>query len=379
MNVVISRQLLAQLIGKMQSIVPSKPALPILVNILIEAIDDQLIITATDLTVSMRLYAEAKVIEEGSIALPARRFFQLVRELSSPQIKITAQGSETAEITAGSSFFKLHGMHKTEFPTLPDLSNTPSFSMPAKKLRELFLKTSFSAAKDDTRYVLNGVLLQIANKQASFTATDGKRLAKVQTEIDIDPAFKESHIFPLKAVDEMMKLLESEEEEAYLSLLPDKASLEIGNTTLITKLLAGQYPDIEKVIPKKSLHTISLHREELIALLRQISLFTSDLSGSVRFHFTKGSLQLTAASAELGEGQVSMPVNYEGEPLEIAFNPFYFIDILRHIQEETVHFSINDSYNPGLVTDSAKSLFVIMPMRITETTSVNVSEKPVLA
>lgn len=379
MNVVISRHQLAQLIGKIQSIIPTKPALPILANVLLEAIDDQLIVSATDLTVSMRLFAEAKVIEEGSIALPARRFFQLVRELTTPQIKITSQGSETAEITAGSSLFKINGMHKTEFPSLPDLSNSPHFSLPSTKLKALLLRTAFSAAKDDSRYVLNGVLVQIAHKQATFIATDGKRLSKVQTNIEIEPSFQGSYILPLKAVDEMTKLLEDTDEEAFLSLLPDKASLEVGGLTIITKLLSGQYPDIERVIPSSTKLALTLHREELIALLRQVSLFTSDLSSSVRFQFSEGELKLNAASSDLGEGIVSMPVDYTSEPLEIAFNPYYFLDILRHSQDETVTFSINDAYNPGLITDSTSALFVIMPMRISEAMPNNVSEKPAFA
>ncbi len=375
MNVVISRPLLTQLIGKIQSIVPSKPALPILCNMLIEAIDDQLIVTATDLTVSMRLFAEAKVVEEGAIALPARRFFQLVRELNTPQIKITTQGTESAEITAGSSFFKINGMHKAEFPMLADLSNTPHFSLPSNKLKELFLKTSFSAAREDTRYVLNGVLLQIAGKKSTFVATDGKRLAKSYSEIEIDPSFQGSYVFPLKAVDEMTKLLEDNGEEAFISLLPDKASLEVGNVTLITKLLAGQYPDIEKVIPQKPALTLTLHREELILLLRQVALFTSETSGSVRFSFSSGELRLLAASPDLGEGVVGMPVQYENQPMEIAFNPFFFLDILRHSKEETVQFGMTDSYNPGLITDDSGSLFVIMPMRINETSIPIMSQK----
>lgn len=373
MNVVISKQLLTELIGKIQSIVPTKPALPILANVLLEAIDDQLIVSATDLTVSMRLFAEAKVVEEGAIALPARRFFQLARELSSPQVKITTQGTEIAEITSGSSFFKIHGMHKSEFPSLADLSSAPHFTLPSKKLKEVLLRTSFSAAKDDSRFVLNGLLLHIANQQATFTATDGKRLSKVRTEIKIDPSFQGSYIFPLKAVGEMIHLLEEGKEEAFVSLLPDKASVEVGSVTLMTKLLAGQYPDVEKVIPKETKLSFSLHREEMISLLRQVSLFTSEAGGSVRFQFTKGELKILAANADLGEGQVNMPVNYEGDPLEIAFNPFYFLDILRHSQKETVQFSVNDSYNPGLITDQTEALFVIMPMRISETQPTSVS------
>ncbi len=375
MNVVISRLLLAQLIGKIQNIIPNKPPIPILCNLLLEAIDDQLIVSATDLTVSMRLFAEAKVIEEGSITLPARSFFQLIRELTVPQIKICTSGSEVAEITAGTSFFKIHGMRITEFPQIADLSNSPHFSLPSEKLKELILRTSFSAGTDDSRYIFNGVHLHICERIATFTATDGKRLAKISIPIEIDPTFQGSYVFPLKAVEEMAKMLDDSSEEASISLMPDKASLEFKELTLFTKLLAGQYPDIDAVIPKQSKISIPLHREELIALLRQVSLFTSDMSSPIRFHFTPGELKLHGASAELGEGSVVMPVNYDKEPFEVAFNPYYFLNILKHSKDETVTFSINDSFNPGLITDSTSALFVIMPMR----THDNVPEKPVFA
>ena len=166
MKAVISKSDLVNIIGKIQSIVAAKPSIPILANVLLEAIDDQLIVSGTDLTVSMRCYAEAKVIEEGSIALPARRFFQLVRELTSPQIKISAQTNEIAEITTGTSVFKINGMNKAEFPQLPDLTGSPEFSISHATLKEMLTKTSFSAAREDSRYTLNGVQLAIAPRFA---------------------------------------------------------------------------------------------------------------------------------------------------------------------------------------------------------------------
>jgi len=382
MNVVISRPELVALIGKIQSIVATKPAIPILANILIEATSDQLIVSATDLTVSMRSYVDAKIVQEGSIALPAKRFFQLVRELTSPQIKITSQNGESAEITAGQSVFKINGMHHSEFPKLPDLSGGATFGLSAKTLKELLHRTSFCAAKEDSRYVLNGIYLNIANQNATFIGTDGKRLSKVQEKIDIDPSTQGSYILPLKAVDEMARMLDGTEEQVQISLLPDKASLESPNLILITKLLAGQYPDVERVIPEEPKHTISIHREELTSLLRQIALFTSDNMSSVRFIFENSELVLTACSNDIGEGKVSMPVDYAAEKLEIAFNPFYFIDILRHSKDDTISFSINDAYNPGLITDTSSAEFVIMPMRLNEAepqnAKENAPEKPAL-
>lgn len=371
MKAVISKNELVALISKIQSIVANKPAIPILSNVLIEAADDQLILSATDLTTSMICFSDAKIVEEGAIALPAKKFFHLIKEITSPQIKISYDSNEIAEITAGSSLFRINGMNKNEFPTLPNVSGATQIPIMSSLLKEMMARTSFSAAREDSRYVLNGIHLNIVNQTATLIGTDGKRLAKVQAPVEIDPSFQGTYIIPLKAIEEMIKMLDESENRTFISLMHDKVFLENGNLTLITKLLSGQYPDVEKVIPEKPKYQLRLHREELISLLRQVSLFTSDVNNSVRFVFHNGQLDLNAASSEIGEGNVSMPVDYSGEKIEIAFNPYYFIDILRHSKDEIVTFSITDSYNPGIITDSSSALFVIMPMRLNEVSSMN--------
>jgi len=365
MKMIISRLELVALIGKIQNLIPLKPAIPILANVLIEAIDDQFIISATDLTVSMRAYIEAKVLEEGSITLPARRLFQLIRELTPSQVEIHMISPEIVTINAGSSHFKIQGMYKSEFPSFPDFSEGISFSISSTKLKELLSRSAFAAAHDDSRQELHGVLLHNTAQTATFIGTDGKRLAKIHSTIDLPSDCAGSYIIPLKAVEEMIRMLDSKEEHpTKVILMPDKIALELKSMTLVSKLLSGQFPDVNRVIPEPKEQAISLHREELISLLRQVSLFTSEDSSSVRFSFTTGELHLSAAAGEIGEGKVNMPVNYAGEKLEIAFNPIYFLDILRHIKDETVKFNVSDSYNPGLITDSTTAQFVLMPMRL---------------
>lgn len=368
MKVVISKQELVNAISKIQTLISNKPAIPILSNILIETGNDQLIITATDLTTSMRTATPAKVIQGGSIALPARKFFQLVREITAPQLKLSLISPEMAEILAGSSVFKIKGMHKNEFPTIPEFHGKAQINFVPSVFKEILSKTSFAAARDDSRYVLNGLLLQINNGEASFIGTDGKRLAKTHTKIDLDPSFQSSYIIPLKAIEEMIRMLDENSAKATLSLMTDKVFLENGLLSLTTKLLSGQYPDVERVIPTENPISVALHRDELASLLRQVSLFTSDSSGSVKFSFADGALNLTANSSEIGEGAVSMPVDYHKEKLDIAFNPHFFLDILRHSKDETVTFSLSNSYNPGVIIDSTGAFFVIMPMRLNENT-----------
>ncbi|MCX6991344.1 MAG: DNA polymerase III subunit beta [Chlamydiae bacterium] len=364
MKVIISKTDLTSLIGRVQSIIPTKPAIPIAANILIEALDDQLILTATDLTVSMRVHAEAKVEIEGSITLPAKKFFQLIKELTAPLVEIHLQTPEIATINSGSSHFKIHGMTKEEFPDLPDITSGSVIDLPSQTLKEVLAKTAFAAAREDSRQMLNGVSLQLNQSSATFIGTDGKKLAKAMTTLDASSQASGSYILPIKAVEEIVRLLDPKEDRVKATLLPDMIAVEVGASLLISKLIAGQYPDIARIIPEKQQNPIKLHREELTSLLRQVSLFTAETSPSVRFTFTTGELHLSANSGEVGEGKVHMPANFGGEKLEVAFNPNYFIDILRHSKDETVNFEVRDSYNPGMITDSSNTLFVLMPMRL---------------
>lgn len=373
MKFVISTQELNFLINKCLNVVPPKATLPILSNLLIEATNDELIITATDLSVGIRCYTEAKILEEGATTLPAKKFAQLIRELTSVNVEISTNENDITEIVADSSRFKLHGMNKNDFPSLPKIEKAEEFKVPQKELKEMLFRTAFAVSREDNRYALTGVNLQVEKGQATFVGTDGKRLARSCMPVEDHQSFKGSFIIPLKAVDEILKNLNSDD-DAKLFLMSDKIAVEATNTVIITKLLVGEYPDVNRVIPDSMQTNVLIHREELMTLLKQIALFTSEATNSVRFSFSNGELKLTANAIEVGEGRVSMPVNYQGQTLDIAFNPTFFLDILRHTNSETVTMGVTDAYNPGIILDSetpvapsgARSLFVLMPMRLSE-------------
>lgn len=375
MKFVIPTQELNYLINKIQNVVPAKQTIPILANFLIEASNGKLTLRATDLTVGIECSLEdVKIIEEGATTLPAKRFAQLIRELTAANTEFSCSPNEITEITSGTSRFKVNGMSKSEFPSLPNLDDAIQFQMKQSDLKEMFNCTSFAVSKDDTRYALTGIHLHINNGIATFTATDGKRLARTHIAVNVDPSIDIHAIIPLKAVEEIIKNL-LEEGEATVYLMKDKLAIKAHDSLIITKLLTGEYPDVSKVIPEKSDIVISLHREELISLLRQMSLFTSEEKHSARFSFTDGELNLMSNATDLGEGKVDMAVNYQGPNLDVAFNPHYFLDILRHCQSETVSLSLVDAYNPGIITnedaaatshESASPLYMIMPLRLAE-------------
>lgn len=376
MKFIISTQEFNYLIAKVQRVVPAKATIPLLGNVLLEAKGGVITLTATDLMVGVRCTTEAKILEEGATTLPAKKLAGLTKELTAINLEISTNDHDITEILAGTSRFLLNGMSKKEFPPLPDLSEAERFTIKQADLRDMLFRTAFAVSKEDTRYVLTGVGLRIQGKVATFTGTDGKRLARCYVPVEVDPEFAQSYIIPLKGVEEFLNNL-SEEGSVVVYLGGDKIAIDTGSTLIVSKLLQGEYPDVSRVIPEKSEVILSLHREELITLLRQVSLFVADTSHSVRFSFLKGELKLTANTADIGEGKVSMPVNYHGSPLDIAFNPGFFLDILRHSKEETITMGITDPYNPGVIIDrplkegssqAASPLFVIMPMRLNEET-----------
>lgn len=371
MKFVVSTQEFNYLLSKCLGIIPQKPAMPILSNLLIVAENGGITVTATDLTVGVRCFTEAKILEEGSTALPAKTLGSLMRELNAMNIEVSTNSHHLTEIIANSSRFKMNGMEGSEYPSLPELNDAIKIVVPQEQLKAALSNTVFAAARDDSRFALNGVCMQIQNGKATFKATDGKRLAKTELQLEIDPAFSGTYVIPIKSVEELLKVLE-EDGTATIYLMADKIAVENESTQIITKLLSGEYPDFRQIIPSQVDTQISIHRGELMSLLRQVSLFAEEEKHSVKFSFEKGELKLMA-NKEVGEGKVNMPVDYSQERLEVAFNPTYFNDILRHIKGETFKLGVTDSYNPVVILegdvesiDVANPLFVLMPTRLSE-------------
>lgn len=375
MKFIIATQELNYLISKCLNIISIKPPIPLLSNFLIEAKNGELIITATDLIVGIRCCTEAKIVQEGSVALPARCLAQLIRELTAANVEITVNENCIADIRAGTSKFVLRGMSGAQFPQLPDHQEGIHVAISQTIFKDLLYRTSFAVARDDSgRQTLNGLNMQISNGQVHFVGTDGRLLARSFVNVGLDPSVSGSFTFPLKAVEEFVKNL-NDEGDAKITLMADKVAIETPDTLIISNLLVGDYPDVTRVIPESTSTVVSLHREELITLLRQISLFMSDPQHSVCFSFGQGELRIKANSMSVGEGDVSMPVNYHGPQFDIAFNPGYFLDILKHSKEEVVTIGLTDSYNPGIIIDKENvsqvngglsPLFVLMPMRLAQ-------------
>lgn len=371
MKFVLSTQELNFLINKIQNVVSQKPPIPLLSNFLIEAGNNEIKLTATDLAVGMCCNTEATILEEGATTLPAKRFGQLLRELTAANVEISCNDKEITTVISGTSHFKINGMSRNEFPELPSASEGLIFHMKQKDLKDMLFRTAFAAGRDEGRHMLMGVFLKISNQTAAFCATDGKRLARAFCPLETNENITFQCIIPSKAVDEVLKSL-LEEGNVRIAYLDNKLSFEMNNTRIVTKLIEGEFPDVSRFIPEKSDINITLHREELFSILRQIVLFTDEHDCSVRFIFSNGELKLHGNAKTLGEGDGSMPVNYEGPKFQIAFDPQNLIDVLRHCTKETITMGLTDSYNPGAIIDGeglvnpidASPLFVAMPMRV---------------
>lgn len=373
MKFLMSRNELCNLVNSVQNIVAQRSPMPILSNILVDANDSTITLTATDLTVGIRCSATAKVLEPGATTIPARRFAQLLRELNVSYIEVSANEKEVSQVVADTATFRLHGMPKGDFPTLPDLSGAQRVIVKQKDLKDALYRTVFAVSLEESRYVLTGVSFSVTENAALFVGTDGKRLARITIPAQAEGRLSYGCIIPSKAVAELGKNLSESDENVTVYLLPDKIAIESNDRLVLTKLLSGEYPDVERVIPQQSNSVVAIHREELATLLRQVSLFISEENTSVRCTINEGSLQLSANTADIGEGRVSMPVNFSGPRFDIAFNPLFFLDILRHSHGEYMYMGFQDSFNPVILSDAEfgttldpcpASLFILMPLRL---------------
>jgi len=360
----MSKNELSELVSCVQSVVPLKPVRPILSNFLLEANSEGLKLIATDMTVGICCFLPIEVQQEGATTLPSRKFFQLIRELTAPEIEIAVSENDTCQLQALSSKFKLNGMPKGEFPAFPDLADSVKITLNREDLKEMIFKTLFAVSKDENRYLMTGILFKVESGKLILVGTDARRLAKTTTPIDIDPSFQGEYIVPTKGMEEIAKILDkSSDETICLHLTKERIAVETSHIIITSKLLVGDFPDFKSVIPTKTAFEVLIHREELMGLLRQISIFTQEAGGACQFFFDSGELKISSAHHQIGEGVVSMVIDFSHDPLSIAFNPQHVIDVLRHSKDEIITFKCIDAFNPMLIQDSSSALFIVMPMR----------------
>jgi DNA polymerase-3 subunit beta len=251
---------------------------------------------------------------------------------------------------------------------LPKFKDDKKVSLPQETVKAMMLKTSFAVSTDESRYVLNGIFISLKDHKMTMVATDGRRLALVDGEVDIAEKSGGEFIVPAKAVYELNRLLQDKgdleikfgENQASFTMKDDKGF----SVLVITKLIEGNYPNYRQVIPAETKERVPLNREEFLQALRRAEIMTSEKANSVKLTFGKNNLAITANSPEVGEARETLAVNYKGKEIAIAFNPRYLIDALNALSEDEVFFELIDELSPGVLKINGPFLYVVMPMRL---------------
>ncbi|MGB8167962.1 MAG: DNA polymerase III subunit beta [Chthoniobacteraceae bacterium] len=359
----VSKEKLLAGLQTVQNVVSTRTTLPILSNVLLQAANGQVRLTTTDLDVGVSGTIEAQVEKDGGTTLPARRLATIVRELPAAEVQVEVDSKNVATIRCGQSFFKILGLPEEEFPPLPRFEDAKSFTLPQQALRDALKKTSYAISTDETRYVLNGILFSFKENKLTMVATDGRRLAMLDLEVEFARSQEADIIVPTKCVTELGRLL-GDDGEVKMSIAENQVAFEIGGTLLVSKLIEGNYPNYRQVIPGEAKERITLERELFLNAVHRVSLLSSEKSNSVKLVFTKNNIEIAANTPDVGEAKESLAVAYKGREFSIAFNPEFLQAPLRNLSNDEVYLDLIDEMSPGVIKIQSPFLYVLMPMRI---------------
>lgn len=359
----VSKEKILDGLQRVQNVVSTRTTLPILSNALLQATEEGLSLTTTDLDVGVRCSVEAEVSKVGATTLPARKLFSIIKEMPEAEVEVEVDDKHAASLRCGSSFFKIMGLAEDEFPPLPKPSNAKNLKLEQPALRDMLKRTAYAVSNDETRYVLNGVYMSFKGDKLTVVATDGRRLALIEHEIEVPKGGETEFILPTKAVAELQRLL-ADKGDVTLAVGENQMIAQVGGTTLVSKLIEGSYPNFRQVIPGEAKERISLERERLLVALHRTAILASEKSQSVKLQFGKNNLTITATTPDVGEAKESMAINYKGKEITIAFNPHYLMDPLRNLDADEVFIELTDELSPGVIKVNEPFLYVIMPMRL---------------
>ena len=313
--------------------------------------------------VAIRCEIVAQVEKAGATTLPARRLSAIVRELPASEISLETDAKNISTLRCGASFFKIYGSPKRNFPPSPPsrMPRLTPFGSPNSKMGSA--EHPYAISVDETRYVLNGILFSFKENKLTLVATDGRRLALFDSDLEFPRSHERDFIVPTKAVTELQRML-GEEGEIQISVGENLVSFEQNGSQLVSKLVEGNYPNYRQVIPGEAKERITIERESLLNSVRRVSLLSNDKTSSVRLNFSRNNLDITANTPEVGEAREALAVVYRGRDLSIAFNPEFLMDPLRNLSNDEVHLELIDEMSPGVIKINTPFLYVLMPMRV---------------
>jgi len=371
MKLTIERGALLKSLAHVQSVVERRNTIPILSNVLLEAADSTLSLTATDMDLTIVERAAATVGGRGATTVAAHTFYDIVRKLpEGAQVQLESVGDGQVALKAGRSRFVLATLPKEDFPAMGAGDMPHQFAIAAKELRNLIDRTRFAISTEETRYYLNGIYLHAAMagdvKVLRAVATDGHRLARFEMPLPAGAADIPGIIVPRKAVGELRKLLDEADDRVEVALSDAKIRFAFSEVTLTSKLIDGTFPDYQRVIPTGNDKVMEVPKREFADAVDRVSTISSEKSRAVKLSLKAGSLTLSASSPESGSASEELEVKYGGGGIEIGFNSRYLLDITQQIEGEGAQFALADAASPTLVRDvaDASALYVLMPMRV---------------
>ena len=364
MEVVLDREGFLRGLQMVQNIVEPRQTLPILANVLLETNGETITVTATDLEVGARVSIPARVATKGAVTVSARKLGEIVKELPAAALMMKVGDNASVSLRCGGVSYKLVGLGPDDFP--PVVLGAPKawLTLDAKTLRDMLAHTSFAISHDETRYALNGILVVVQPNELRLVATDGHRLA-VSTHRLAEGHEPVTGIVPRKAVIEIGRVLGTGEEIQF-AITDNQFLLQMPNFVMTARLIEGQFPNYDAVLPKAHPEKLTVGRTALSGALRRIAVMADDRNKPVKIQLVPGTLRLSASSQELGEAEEALEVDYAGAEVTIAFNSRYLLDALSPVEQDSVIVEFKDGLSPGVVRDVEDSGYrcVIMPMRI---------------
>ena len=367
MELVVRKNELLRELQLFQGIVERKNTIPILANVLIEAKGDEVRMLATDLEVALRSRCQASVGKAGALTLPAKKLYEIVKALPETDVRIE-EDRNGVKVAADKFDSRMQTLPREDFPTLPDASGNARAALPPGPLREMVAKTQFAITGEDTRFFLNGAKFVLKPQSLTLAATDGHRLALVEVKHATGVDQEAGVILPKKTLLELGKLLAEDDGDIQFESGENHLFFEVGGRVLISRVIDGQFPAYERVIPKGNDKTIEFDRDRLTNAVKRVALLSNERSRAVKFEIENGKVEVTSSSSEFGEAREQLPVEYSGTSLAISFNAQYVLDFLNVVETDVVSLSLKDEVSQAVMkpigADGYDYTYVIMPMRI---------------
>lgn len=366
MKVTLSQPQFLKHIQMVERAVNERSTLPILSNVLLQTDGDALVLTATDLDVGIQCrFPLAQSSGEGAVTLPAKRLATIVRELPDEEVVLEAKRNHTATLNCGSSSFRIPGLPADDFPSLPIQENTKGIDLTEGQLKQLIQRSSYAMSMEETRFVLNGALLKAQDKSLTLVATDGRRLAVSSADLDTEVGQPLEVIIPAKTIRELGRLLKDSDEDqvSIISLQDHQIMFRFSGVTMMTRLIEGQFPNYERVIPPVSKQKMVCSRSDLVNAVRRASLMTTATSQAVVFEISPDALVVFKESPEVGSAREELEVEYQGEAMSIAFNPDFWLEAFKVLEGDHIEIEFSGADKPAVIR-KPNFVYIVLPMKI---------------